>query len=444
MATTSPRFGGWLDSDRRPLAVLLGTGFISLISNSLTGLAVPWFVLVLTGSATKMGVTAAATMLPSVIMMFLGGAIADRTNPRRLAAFSDVLSGVTVALVPLLYVLGYLTFPWLLALMVAGAIFDTPGYSARAKLIPLLADRGGVLIEKVTSVQGVFQAVSTLFGAILAGVLISLLGATNVLWINAAAFALSAITMLTLIPDLHTPREDAPSVIEDIKVGLHYVRNSALIRALIVAALGLNTLLTPLGAVLIPYLAKTEWDSATRFGLVISGFGAGAILGSLGAGALTERFARSTLLRVGLALLTLPVFLFVSLPSLPIAWTAAFLIGAGQGLVNPVLHALMYRITAPEILGRVQGVIGAGAMIASPLGVLLITPVLEEAGLSTTFLLLGAVLSAFGVWAIFVSPLLREVDAAASTLEPNPAGEPANEPGSSADAPGLSPIERAS
>lgn len=404
--------GAWVSPERRPLTVLLTTGFISLISNQLTALAVPWFVLVLTGSAAKMGITAAATMLPSVIMMFLGGALADRMNERRLSAFSDIISGVTVAMVPLLFALDYLNFTWLLVLMVAGAIFDTPGYSARNKLIPMLAERGNVPIERVTSLQGVFQAVSMIFGAVLAGVLISWLGATNVLWINAAAFALSAITMLMLIPEMHIPRESVPSVVEDIRIGLRYVQKSGLISSLIVAALVINGLLAPFMAVLLPYLAKTEWDSATRYGLMVSGFGAGALIGSVAVGALTERVLRSVIVRVSIVLLALPAFSFVCIPGIAIAWISAFLIGIGMGMINPLIQALMYRVTDPEILGRVLGVIGAGAMVTSPLGILLITPFLERFGLAASFLVIAGTLAIFGFWMLFFSPFVREVDAA--------------------------------
>lgn len=411
MTTESNRsVGSWLTPGRRPLTVLLSTGFISLISNQLTSLAVPWFVLVLTGSATKMGITAAATMLPSVVMMFLGGAIADRTNERRLSAFADVLSGVTVALVPLLYVLDVLTFEWLLVLMVAGAIFDTPGYSARAKLLPKMAERAGVEIERVTSLQGMFQAISMIFGAVLAGVLISSFGATNVLWINAAAFAISAITMMTLIPETYVPREEVPSVLEDIRVGFRYVANHTLLRPLVFSALVINGLLAPFAAVLLPYLANTEWQSATRYGLLVSGFGAGALIGSLGAGMLTERISRSNIFRLSLALLSLPVFAFVFIPGLPVAWLAAVLFGLGSGLINPMLMALFYRITKPELLGRVNGVISAGAMIASPLGVLLMAPFLESFGLAWSFLVIGGSLVVFSAWIILVSPVLREMD----------------------------------
>lgn len=408
--TAASSVGAWIAPERRPLSILLSTGFLSLISNQLTGLAVPWFVLELTGSATKMGLVAAATLLPSVLMMFVGGAIADRTNPRKLSVFSDVLSGVTVALVPILYVLDLLSFPLLLVLMVAGALFDTPGYSARGKLLPELAKRGKLPIERVTSLQGVFQAVSMIFGAVLAGVLIAWLGATNVLYLNAAAFAVSALTMALLIPNVHVVREEMPSVVEDIKVGLRHVINHPVIKPLVICALGINGLFAPLTAVLLPYLAKTEWDSATRLGLLFSGFGAGALIGSIAAGTLSDKLSRSNVFRISLILLSIPSFLLISDPSLPVAWSVTVLLGMGSGLVNPVISAMMYRITAPEILGRVQGVIGAGAMVAAPLGVIAIAPLLEKFGLSTSFLIIGLSTSLLALWAMFISPLMGEVD----------------------------------
>ncbi len=422
-AATTTRGRPWLKPDGRPLTSMLVTNFISLISNTLTGLAVPWFVLELTGSAAKMGLTAAATMLPSVIMLFIGGAIADRTSPRHLSVFSDVVSGVTVAMVPLLYLMDLLTFPILLALMVAGAVFDTPGYSARTKLLPQLANRAGVPIERVTSLQGVFQAVSMLFGAVLAGVLISVLGATNVLWFNAAAFALSAGAIWLMVPNLHTPREDMPSVIEDVLKGFTYVAHHPVLRPLMFGALVLNGLLAPITAVLMPYMAKIEWDSATAFGLLISGFGAGALLGSIAMGTMSDRLPRSLVLRISLVLLSFPILILAATTSLPIAWIATFLIGLGMGMVNPMLQAMMFRTTDPEMLGRVNGVIGAGSQIAVPLGVMVATPILTSLGLSWTYGLIAATLIAMAV-VLMRSPMMTHIDAQSdmSSTDTDPIG----------------------
>lgn len=74
---------GWLSAARRPLTTMIATNFLSVFSNQLTAIAVPWFVLTLTGSATQTGLAAAVTILPSVIMSFFGGALVDRMSARK-------------------------------------------------------------------------------------------------------------------------------------------------------------------------------------------------------------------------------------------------------------------------------------------------------------------------------------------------------------------------
>src|SRR5690606_35554875 len=108
--------GSLFSAQKRPVTTMVATSFIPAISNNMTAIAVPWFVLTLTGSASQTGITAAVTLLPSVFMSFFGGAVADRMNARRLSVFSDVMSGATVALVPLLFMLDVLSFPLLLLL----------------------------------------------------------------------------------------------------------------------------------------------------------------------------------------------------------------------------------------------------------------------------------------------------------------------------------------
>lgn len=399
----------WIGPERRPLVTLLSTTFLSMISNQMTNLAVPWFVLVLTGSAARMGITAAATMLPSVVMMFIGGAIADRMRPKSLSILSDALSGITVGLVPLLFATGHLTFTWLLILMVAGALFDAPGYSARSKILPQLADRAGIEIEKVTSAQGMMQAVSILFGTILAGSLIGILGAVGVLWFNAAAFALSALAMLLIIPDLYVKRVDASSIVEDIREGMRYVWNHQFLRTLTFAALVINALTVPIPAVLIPYMAKMEWDSAFWFGVVMSGFGAGALIGSLLAGALANRVGRAAIFRPALLLFALPSFVLAAVPGPYLGWVAVFGIGLGSGLINPIVQALLYRMTDHQILGRVMGVISAGALIASPAGILIATPLLETVGLGMSFFIFAVIMLIVAISLIF-SPMMKMID----------------------------------
>ena len=86
-----------------PFFSFLAANAISLIGNHLTVLAVPWFVLETTGSAAKTGVVVFFSALPAVLAMFFGGPIIDRIGYKRTSVISDICSGVTVVLIPLLY-----------------------------------------------------------------------------------------------------------------------------------------------------------------------------------------------------------------------------------------------------------------------------------------------------------------------------------------------------
>src|SRR5690606_18972291 len=156
-----------------PVQVLWITSLVSIFGNMLTAVAVPWFVLETSGSASKTGLTAAVTVIPVIIATFLGGALVDRMSYRVLSVFSDLVSAVTVAAVPFFFLTTGLSFPALLALMFLGAIFDAPGGTARQAMVPPLSRLTGISLERINANFGMIAAASSLFAAPFAGLAIA-------------------------------------------------------------------------------------------------------------------------------------------------------------------------------------------------------------------------------------------------------------------------------
>jgi MFS family permease len=79
----------------RGLIGVLSADFAALSANRLLSIAVPWFVLTTTGSATKTGLIAFCQITPFVIAQALSGPLIDRIGPRRIAIAGDLdhLSG---------------------------------------------------------------------------------------------------------------------------------------------------------------------------------------------------------------------------------------------------------------------------------------------------------------------------------------------------------------
>jgi MFS family permease len=143
-------------------------------------------VLETTGSAVQPGLTAFAGTLPLVIGAFFGGALVDRIGHKRAIISADLISGIMVALIPLLYHTVGLAFWQLPALVFLGALLDIPGATAHKALMPELAALARLRLEKANAAFATIERGSLLVGPILAGVLIAGIGASNVLWYRRA------------------------------------------------------------------------------------------------------------------------------------------------------------------------------------------------------------------------------------------------------------------
>src|SRR3954467_3501832 len=119
-----------LQRRQAPLYALFAANAISLIGSQLTLIAIPWFVLVTTGSAAKTGITAFVEALSAVIAAILGGSLVDRLGHKRASVLADLTSGAIVALIPLLHHTIGLAFWQLLVLVFLRSFCDTPGNTA--------------------------------------------------------------------------------------------------------------------------------------------------------------------------------------------------------------------------------------------------------------------------------------------------------------------------
>ena len=124
-----------------PLYSLFLANAISLVGNVFSLIAIPWFVLQTTGSATQTGITGFFTILPVVLAGFFGGTLIDRLGYKRTSIIADLASCVTTALIPILYITIGLEFWQLIILVLLGALLDAPGGTARAALLPELAEQ---------------------------------------------------------------------------------------------------------------------------------------------------------------------------------------------------------------------------------------------------------------------------------------------------------------
>ena len=397
---------------RIPLFALLGANAVSETGNVLAFVAIPWFVLQTTGSAARTGLTGAAFLLAAVVAGIFGGPVVDRVGFKRASIVADLAGTVTVALIPLLYHTLGLPFWQLLALVFLGGFLDAPGHTARQSLVPDLAGRAGMEIERANSAfQGV-QFSSFLFGPPLAGLLVSSHSPGNVLYIDAATFVVSAAVIAALVPSTASrsgTARRAGRYLAELGEGVTFIRRDRLV--LLVFGIGVvaNSLVLPLFAVVLPFYADRIYGSAVDLGLMLGGFGGGALAGTVLYGLVGPRLPRRATLVSAMVLIGLPFWVLVATPSLVVTIGALFVAGFALGPPNPLTYSVLQERTPPRMLGRVLGAGVSLSMVAVPVGMVLCGYALEFAGLRLTLAGISACYLTVGLLSL-LSPALHELN----------------------------------
>ena len=366
--TTQPR-----SHNSIPLYSLFIANAISLVGNVFSLIAIPWFVLQTTGSATQTGITGFFTILPVVLAGFFGGTLIDRLGYKRTSIIADYASGITTALIPLLYATIGLEFWQLLVLVFLGALLDTPGSTVRAALLPELAEQAGMPLERATALIHVIERGARLVGAPLAGLLIGLIGTANVLWLDAASFVVSAAIIGLAIPVITPTADETPSgkYFEELEDGLRFIAQDKLILSIVVMVMLTNFLDTIFGGVVQPVYVKEVFGNALNLGLLIAANGGGAVIGGLIFAVIGPRLPRHATFVAAFVLTSFKFWVYAAYPPIGVLIVATFITSLGAGPLNPIISAVEFERIPPNMRGRVFGAIGAGAWLAMPFGMLL-------------------------------------------------------------------------
>jgi MFS family permease len=394
----------------------IGEG-ISLLGDQFYLIALPWLVLSLTGDALAVGTVLAAAGIPRALFMLVGGALTDRFTPRRLMINSNLarmaLTGLLAALVATNQIHLWMLYISALLFGLADAFF----FPAQTSIVPKIVDRDQLQAGNAM-IQGTAH-LSIFVGPLLAGLLVAWLdgGATRSTFGIALAIAIDSLSFLASVAALGLIKiENAGAragkanggVLASIREGLLYVWNDATLQMVIPITLGLNILINGPFAVGVPVLARTRFpEGAAAFGLILSLFGGGALLGTVLAGALpklskkmlgTISLSVISVMGIGLAVIGIA-------PTMYIAATAALVMGTANGYANINLITWLQQKVAPEMTGRVMSLVMFAAIGLNPVSTALAGVLI---GLDTTILLVcaGLLMTLFTLSAAF-SPAVR-------------------------------------
>ncbi len=398
---------------RLPLFTLFVASAISYVGDYFTLIAIPWFVLSTTGSVTKTGITALFSTLPTVLSAFFGSALVDRLGYKHMSVISDITSAISVALIPLLYSTVGLAFWQLLVLVFLGGLLKSPGATARTAMVPELVEAAQMRMERANAINDGVSRISKFVGASLAGVLITIIGTSNLLWLDGASFAISALLIGILIPTtlVRTQIKDKAdrSYWSELASGLRFIRRDSLILAIVITVFVTNLLDGAFFSVIEPAYIKQVFNSAIPLGLISAALGGAAFIGTIVFGSIGHRLPRR--LTFGIAFIiggALRFWVFL-VPILPILILAHVIAGLAIAPINPLIDTVTFERVPKEMRARVFGTITAGAFVGVPLGTASSGYVATFLGLRTTIIVMGAIYL-LATLSLLVNPALKAMD----------------------------------
>lgn len=399
---------------RRPLVALLVAEVVSTTGSEMAAVALPWFVLVTTGSPARMATVMAAEFIGMTLLGVPSGRVAGALGPRRTMLVSDLARGPVVALVPVLHWAGLLSFPVLLAVaFTTGAFF--PAYSSSQRLV--IADLLGADELRLTRVGGLFGSVNetaSFVGPALAGVLVAALGPANVLLIDAASYLVAFTLVVALVPVAARGAGDrmddgGGSARTSVLAGVRYLARTPRVLRLMIGVAVIEIGWTALMATL-PVTALHRYAGGARLaGWLVAAYGAGSVAGGL----LSIRARRTGDRTATLAVLGVAAATWVMLVPLPV-WGLALAvaaIGVCNGLFFPrFFSALTVRTPAPlrpSVMASVTTVISA----PGPLGFLGAGLLMQRTGsVAASFVLVSAAATVGAAVAVTGGPARAPAD----------------------------------
>jgi MFS family permease len=403
---------------RVPLYGWLTAEAVSLLGTRVSMIAIPWLVLVTTGSATRTGLVSVAELTPLVILKATGGPLVDRVGPRRMAITADLLSMVSVGLIPLLHRADSLTFPVLLLLVAIGGALRGPGDAAVGAMVPGLVASAEVPFERATGLSSAIERGATMVGAAIAGGLVATIGAANAVAVDAVSFGFCAVILMLTTRGIGpgacdvAPASEAPSTsyVSELRDGWSFLRHDPVLMSLCAMIAVTNLLDLAWSAVLLPVWARDSGAGVGALGLVFSVWGGASMVGSFVAAAYGTRLPRFTTYVVAFLVTGLPRFVLFAL-GVPLWAILAMCVvgGCASGFLNPVLGAVEFERIPPALVGRVTALNGAVCWSLMPLGGVLGGVLVSGVGLDPALLVIGLCYFAATMAPAFL-PHFRDMD----------------------------------
>ncbi len=402
----------------RPFALLWTGQTISRLGDSLYRVALAWWVLEQTGSATAMGTVLIFSFIPMLLFLLIGGVAVDRLPRLRVMLGADVVSGlVMLAVAGLAFAQRLEIWHLYVASMVFGFVeaFFFPAYQA---LVPELTSPE--LLPSANALTSLSIQLAGVVGPAIGAGVVAVGGAASAFGLNGLSFLIAvgcvwALGRLVVAGQRAAEAAPAPPApptnpIRDLRDGLRLVAASPWLWITIIIFSLVNITLASPRQVALPFLVEqTMHADVGTLGLLYSAGSVGAVAGALLLGRAARLRRRGWLAYGGTVVCGLAAMVFGLWPVTPVVATAAFIVGLSISAFGLVWTNTLQEMVPRAALGRVSSIDALGSFVLLPVGAGLAGWATDLAGPPLVFIVGGAATALLGA-AGLLHPAIRNLD----------------------------------
>jgi MFS family permease len=380
--------------------------FPSVLAQNMQHVALAWLVLDLTNSPALLGITGLMQTIPNVVLSFLGGAVADRVDRRRLLLMTQGAQALVFLALGTLVATGLVRIWEVLALaFLLGTVraFDQP---TRQAILPLAVPTEE--IPNAVPLGNLVWSGTRVVGPGAAGMLIYLIGIGETFYIAAASFGIALALFAQLRLQLSPTTAGDRGLWRNMVEGVEYIRRDSIIFALI----GLTFFNSVFGmsfTIMLPVFARDILQVGVQgLGFLESAAAIGSIVSTFGLAAFARSRGIGWRILIGAAAFGVLIIAFAFSTSYLLSLGLLFLMGAAsQVYMTLVATSLQLRIPN-EFRGRVMGLWGLTWSLM-PLGGSVAGGIAEYAGAPIALAVGGTLVALMALGMAVTLPRVREL-----------------------------------
>ena len=398
----------------RAFVLTQASNFAGVISGSIIFIALPWLVLDVTGSSAQGAVVIAISSIPGLLLAPMMGSFIDSIGRRRVAWAAEAVTVLTTIAFPLMAVFGAINLWSLILLAVLRNIFSPGGQSARKSLVPDVAAKAGLTLDRANSLHEAVFAAGFAVGPAISAIVIGFSGPMMAVWWSAGAGAASALFMLAVKV---IEKQEPASADDDIKRPIRYALEGVralgrypAVAILFISLLAVSLIYIPTEMVVLPRYFN-DIGQPESLGFLIATMATASVFGSLAYEWLANRMSYPNLLRL--------VLFGISAAMLPMAFLlpqwAMLVLGVVLGFsfapVIPLLNTVVQRQVPANLRGRVFSLEMAVWNASPTLSFVAVGFAVDQVGVQPVYIAL-AIGVALAALAITSSPQMQPLAAA--------------------------------